>query len=49
MNLHQPKTYMCRHRVNQLLVVLNLDSISNNKILVAEFIPVKASQNLNLM
>ena len=41
-------TYVCRYRVNQHLIVLNLDSASINKILVTEFITVKVSQGLNL-
>ena len=32
--------------VNQRLIILNLDSVSINKILVTEFITVKVSQNL---
>ena len=40
---------MCRCRVNQHLIVANLYSVSISKILVTEFITVKASQNLNLM
>ena len=40
---------MCRYRVNQHLIVINLDSVSINKILVTEFITVKVSQNINLM
>ena len=40
---------MCRYRVNQDLTVPKLDSVSINKILVPEFVTVKASQNLNLM
>ena len=35
--------------VNQHLIVLNLYSVSINKILVTEFIPAKVSRNLNLM
>ena len=38
---------MTRHRVNQHLIVLNLDSISINKILVTEFITVKVSTQRN--
>ena len=38
---------MNRHRVNQHLIVLNLDSISINKILVTEFITVKVSTQRN--
>ena len=33
--------YICRYRVNQHLIVMNLYSISINKILVTEFITVK--------
>ena len=40
---------MGRYRVNQQLIVLNLDSFSINKFLVMGFITVKVSQNLNLM
>ena len=40
---------MCRYRVNQLLIVLNLYSVSVNKFLVIEFITVIVSQNLNFM
>ena len=49
LNLHKPKTYMCMYRVNQHLIVLNIESVSINKVLVTEFISVKVSQNLNLM
>ena len=38
---------MTRHRVNQHLIVLNLDTISINKILVTEFITVKVSTQRN--
>ena len=38
---------MHKHRVDQHLIVLNSYSISINKILVTEFMTVKASQNLN--
>ena len=49
-NLYYPKTYVCRlNRINQHLVVLNLNSVSINKILVTKLTTVKASQNLNLM
>ena len=34
---------MCMYRVNQHLIVLNLYSVSINKILVTEFITVKSS------
>ena len=40
---------MCRHKLNQKLIVLNLYSVSFNKVLVTEFINVKVSQDLNLM
>ena len=40
---------MCKYRVKQRLIVLKLDSVSNNKILVTKFVTVKVSQNLNLM
>ena len=36
-------TDICRCRVNQHLMVLNLDSASINKVLVTEFITVKVS------
>ena len=49
LNLHSPKTYMCKYRVNQHLIILNLGNFSINKVLVTEFITVKLSQNLNLM
>ena len=38
---------MYKHRADQHLIVLNSYSISINKILVTEFMTVKASQNLN--
>ena len=41
--------YICRYRVNQHLIVLNLDSVSINKILATEFLTIRVSQNLNLM
>ena len=41
LNLYQLKTYMDRCRVNQHLIVLNLCSVSLNKILAMEFITVK--------
>ena len=34
---------MCMYRVNQNLIVLNLYSVSINKIVVTEFITVKSS------
>ena len=40
---------MCRYRVDQHLIILNLYSVSLNKILVTEFITVKSSQNLHFM
>ena len=40
---------MHMYRVNQHLIVLNLDNITINKVLLTEFITVKVSQNLNLM
>ena len=40
---------MCRYRVNQHLIVLELDSVSIDKILVMKFVTVQVSQNLNLM
>ena len=43
------QTCMRSYRVNQHLIVLNVDSASINKILAMEFITVKVSQNLNLM
>ena len=49
LKLYLLKVYMCRYRVNQHLIVLNLYSVPINKILVKEFITVKVSLNLNLM
>ena len=49
LNLCLPKVYMCRYRVNQHLIVLNIYSVPINKILVKQFITVKVSLNLNLM
>ena len=43
------QTCICRCRVNQYLIVLNLYSVSVSKVLVTEYITVKVSQNLNLM
>ena len=40
---------MCKYRVKQVLIVLNLDNVSINKTLVTKFVTVKVSQNLNLM
>ena len=40
---------MHMYRVNQHLIVLNLDNITINKVLLTEFTTVKVSQNLNLM
>ena len=40
---------MCKDKVNQHVVVLNLQSVSISKMLVTEFITVKNSQDLNLM
>ena len=37
------------YRVNQHLLVLNLGSISTNKVLLTEFNTVKVLQNLTLM
>ena len=49
LNLYYLKAYVCSYRVNQHLIVLNLYSVSINKILVMEFITVEVSQNLNLI
>ena len=38
---------MCRCRVKQHLIVPHLYSVSINKILVAKFMAVRVSQNLN--
>ena len=35
---------MCRYRVNQHLIFLNLDKVSVNKTLIIEFITAKVSQ-----
>ena len=43
------QTCICRCRVNQYLIVLNLYSVSVSKVLVTEYITVKVSQNINLM
>ena len=40
---------MCKHKLKQHLIVLNLDYALINKILVTKFATVKVSQNLNLM
>ena len=40
---------MCKHRVDQHLIVLNLYSVSINKILVLKFMTVKVPQNLKSM
>ena len=48
LNLYWLKTYICRYRVNQHLIVLNLYSVSINKILVMKFATLKVSRNLNL-
>ena len=45
LNSHKPKTYMCRFRVNQHLIVLNLYSVSITEILVTELV----SKDLNLI
>ena len=47
--LVKPKTYICRYRVNQHLIALNLDSVSINRNIAPEFATVKVSQDLNLM
>ena len=50
LTLYYFETYIiCSYRVNLHLIVLNLYSVSINKIIVTEFITVKVSQNLNLM
>ena len=49
LNLYKSKTNIGRYRVNQHLIVLNLGSVSINKVLVTKFITVKVSQNLNLI
>ena len=41
LNLLLPKPYNCRYRANQHLIVLNLDSVSINKIRATEFLTVK--------
>ena len=38
---------MCMYRVKQDLIVLNLHSVSSNKILVLEFFSAKVSPNLS--
>ena len=48
LNLHWPKKYICRYRINQHLTPLKLDSVSVKSI-AAEFVAVKASLDLNLM
>ena len=48
-NLHYPKPYIYRYRVNQHFIVLNLYSVSMNKILVTEFMTVRVSHILSLM
>ena len=45
----QPKTYMLKYRVDQQLIVLNLNFASINRILVTVIKTVKVSQNLNSM
>ena len=40
---------MCKHRVDQHLIVLNLYGVSINKILVLKFMTVKVPQNLKSM
>ena len=40
---------MCKFRIDQYLIVVNLNNISINEILVTEFVTVKVSQNQNLM
>ena len=47
LNLYYPKKYMCKYRVNQYLIVLNLCSTSVNKILIMGLVTVKVSQNLS--
>ena len=47
LNSHQPKTKMRKHMVDQHLIVLNLYSISINKILTTGFMTMKFSKNLN--
>ena len=37
LNSHWSKTYLCRYKVNQHLIVLDLYSVSINKILVTEY------------
>ena len=38
LNLHQPKTYICRYKINQLFIVLKVDSVSMNKSIAQEFV-----------
>ena len=40
---------MWMYRLSQRLLILNLDSVSINKLVVTEFITVKVSHYLNLM
>ena len=40
---------MRKFRIDQYLIVVNLNNISINEILVTEFVTVKVSQNQNLM
>ena len=44
LNSHKTKPYIFRCRVNQHLIVLNLYSVSINKILVTEFMTVRVCQ-----
>ena len=40
---------MCNYRVDQHLIILNLNNGSINKVLVMELITEKVSENVNLM
>ena len=48
LNLHWLRACMCRYRLNQHLIVLNLYKVSINEILVMVFIVMRIPQNLNL-
>ena len=49
LNLHYPKTYNCRYKINQHLIALKLGSVSITKSIAPQLVTVKVPQDLNLM
>ena len=44
LNLHQPKTYICRYMINQHFIVLKLDGVSINKSIAPKLESLRGSK-----